>query len=127
MTQLYDNALDPSHLRLTQFVLLRTLAKEGPRTISALAAALLLDRTALSRNLDPLVERALVAVVPGSDARTREVALTAAGHGVLAAAEPLWDAAQARVAQRMGRKRLDTLYELLADLEKLHPAGGARS
>ena len=62
----------PSGLRATQFGLLRTLARHETMTISSLAARLLLDRTALSRNLDPLAERGLVEVVPGSDLRTRQ-------------------------------------------------------
>jgi DNA-binding MarR family transcriptional regulator len=127
VTQLYDDALAPSSLRVTQFALLSALAGSGPRTISALAGALLLDRTALSRNLDPLIERALVEITAGADARTREVALTAAGRKALAEAEPHWSAAQARVAQRIGRDRLDALYALLADLEALHPAGNTRA
>ena len=126
MTQLYDDALAPSGLRVTQFALLGALAGSGRRTISALAGALLLDRTALSRNLDPLIERAWVEVTAGADARTREVALTAAGRNALEEAEPHWSAAQARVAQRIGRDRLDALYALLAELEALHPAGGTR-
>lgn len=122
VTQLYDDALAPSHLRTTQFALLRTLARQGPLTIGALAHALLLDRTALSRTLEPLLGRSLVAVVPGSDARTREVDLTADGRAAIASAEPHWQAAQARVAGHLGRDRVDALYALLHDLEALHPA-----
>ncbi len=71
ITQLYDDALAPSGLRATQFGLLHMLARHETMTISSLAAKLLLDRTALSRNLDPLAERGLVEIVPGSDLRTR--------------------------------------------------------
>src|SRR5215467_12903418 len=70
LTQLYDDAMASADLRVTQFSLLRTLARSGPMRISELAAAQLLDRTALSRNLDPLVERGLVEIAPGRDART---------------------------------------------------------
>ena len=45
----------PVGLRVTQFSLLRTLQRRGTLTIGDLAARTLLDRTALSRNLDPLV------------------------------------------------------------------------
>src|SRR5437899_6650469 len=79
LTQLYDDLMAPSGLRVTQFSLLRTLATHGTARMSALARALLLDRTALSRTLDPLVERGLVSITPGRDARTREVSLTRAG------------------------------------------------
>src|SRR5258706_8055311 len=71
LTQLYDDAMAPSGLHLTQYALLNTIARHGSIRITALAAAQLLDRTALSRNLDPLVARGLVAVAPGHDARTR--------------------------------------------------------
>src|ERR1700740_1819936 len=54
LTQLYDDAMASAELRITQFSLLCTLARSGPMRISALAAWQLLDRTALSRNLDPL-------------------------------------------------------------------------
>jgi DNA-binding MarR family transcriptional regulator len=108
-------------LRITQFSLLRTLARDGPVTISDLAARQLLDRTALSRNLDPLVERGYVAVVRGTDARTREVAVTAQGTAALRAAEPYWARAQRDVAQRIGADRLGALIELLGELESLHP------
>src|SRR5436190_18978830 len=79
LTQLYDDLMAPSGLRITQFSLLRTLARDGTARISDLADTLLLDRTALSRTLDPPVERGLVSIVPGHDARTREVSLTRAG------------------------------------------------
>jgi DNA-binding MarR family transcriptional regulator len=121
LTQLYNDAMAPCGLRITQFSLLRTLAREGPQRISELAACTLLDRTALSRNLDPLIARGLVATVRGRDARTREVALTPAGERALREASPHWRAAQARVRERLGARKLDLLIEALGDLEALHP------
>jgi DNA-binding MarR family transcriptional regulator len=122
LTQLYDDALAPAGLRLTQFSLLRTLARLGPQRITALAGAALLDRTALSRNLDPLVAQGLVRIVPGHDARTREVALTRAGIAAIRAAEPHWKRAQAQVSKRLGAERLGSLIATLAELESLHPS-----
>ena len=122
VTQLYDDALEPAGLRVTQLSLLRTLQRRGTLTIGDLAARTLLDRTALSRNLDPLAERKLVAIVPGRDARKREVTLTRQGVAALAAAAPHWERAQREVSRRIGRERLDGLYEVLLDMEALHPA-----
>jgi DNA-binding MarR family transcriptional regulator len=126
LTQLYDDAMAPSGLRVTQFSLLRTLAREGRSRITDLAGATLIDRTALSRNLDPLVERRLVAIVPGRDARTREVALTRAGSAAIRAAEPHWQRAQAQVAKALGAERLDAFIATLAAIESLHPAPAGR-
>ena len=121
LTQLYDDAMAPAGVRVTQFSLLRTLERSGPLRISDLAAMQLLDRTALSRNLDPLVERRLVRIVRGADARTREVELTRAGRAALHAATPHWQHAQAQVAKRLGKAKFDALIAALADVEALHP------
>ena len=122
VTQLYDDALEPVGLRVTQLSLLRTLQRQGTLRIGDLAARNLLDRTALSRNLDPLAERRLVAIIPGRDARTREVTLTRQGIAAIAAAAPHWDRVQREVARHVGRDRLDDLYAVLLDIEALHPA-----
>lgn len=126
LTQLYDDLMAPCGLRVTQFSLLRTLARtEHPVRIGDLAALTLIDRTALSRNLEPLAAQGLVAISPGQDARTREVALTRAGRSALARATPLWKDAQAEVTKRLGDQRIDALVGLLASVEELHPAPDA--
>jgi len=127
LTQLYDDLMAPSGLRVTQFSLLRTLERMGPQRITSLAAATLLDRTALSRTLDPLVAEGLVDICPGRDARTREAALTRAGAAAVRSAEPHWKRAQAAVTKRLGAAKLDTLIETLAEIESLHPAPSRRA
>lgn len=121
LTQLYDDAMGECGLRVTQFSLLRTLDSRGPLRITELAAAMLLDRTALSRNLEPLVADGLIAIAAGRDARTREVSLTRAGRARLAVARPYWERAQAEVSRRLGTPKVASLVGLLADVEALHP------
>ncbi len=127
VTQLYDDELACIGLRVTQLSLLRALQRHGPLRIGELAARSLLERTALSRNLDPLAQRKLVSIAPGRDARTREVALTRQGVAAIAAAAPHWDKAQRAVGERIGRKRLDDLYAVLLDMESLHPDSTGRA
>jgi DNA-binding MarR family transcriptional regulator len=126
LSQLYDDALAPAGLRVTQFSLLRTLAQHGPLRIRELAARQLLDRTALSRNLEPLIARGLVSTTAGADARTRQVALTPAGARELRAAAPAWRRAQAEVRERVGGPKLDALIAVLGEIETLHPRTQAR-
>jgi DNA-binding MarR family transcriptional regulator len=121
LTQLYDDLMIPSGLRVTQFSMLRTLEREGTATLSNLAQALLLDRTALARNLDPLVERGLVQILAGRDARTREVSLTRAGALAIRAALPHWKRAQAQVSAKIGTAKLHALVATLDAIESLHP------
>jgi DNA-binding MarR family transcriptional regulator len=113
LTQLYDNVLRPSGLRITQFTLLHVLRGYGPMSINSLAEATVTDRTTLTRNLAILEQRRLVRIRPGSDARVRVVGLTEAGDEAAVAAYPLWQKAQRLVAKRMGEGRLG---RLLADL-----------
>jgi DNA-binding MarR family transcriptional regulator len=127
LTQLYDDLMLPSGLRVTQFSLLRTLARDGTARISDLAEVLLLDRTALSRNLDPLVERGLVSTLPGRDARTREVSLTRAGERALSRALPYWKRAQVQVLKKLGTDRLEALTATLGEIEALHPDRSGRA
>ena len=121
LTQLYDDAMVETGLRVTQFSLLRTLHGRGSLRITELASLMLLNRTALSRNLEPLVAEGLLVVAAGKDARTREVSLTRLGRARLAAAKPAWDRAQCEVSQRLGTPKVAHLVGLLKDVEALHP------
>jgi DNA-binding MarR family transcriptional regulator len=126
LTQLYDDTMAPAGLRITQFSLLHTLERSGPQRITELATLLLLDRTALSRNLEPLAAEGLVRIAAGRDARTREVCLTRAGEAALAKAMPYWRRAQVQVAQQLGQQNINALVGLLDTVEELHPAPADR-
>jgi DNA-binding MarR family transcriptional regulator len=75
-----------------------------------------MDRTTLTRNLQVLEKRGLIAINPGEDRREREVTLTASGMEVLVQAIPLWEAAQERVRQGLGEEKMQNL---LADLSEM--------
>src|SRR5919197_470509 len=79
VTQLYDEALRPSGLRVTQFSILATLAHLGEANLRQLEAALALDQTTLTRSLTLLERDGLIARVPHPDARVKALRLTAQG------------------------------------------------
>jgi DNA-binding MarR family transcriptional regulator len=124
VTQFYDDVLRPSDLRTTQFTLLVLLQGHGAMSINSLAEAAGTDRTTLTRNLAILEQRRLVRIRQGEDARVRMVELTATGDGAAAAAYPLWQKAQARVASGLGPQRL---ARLLSDLSAAVGAVGEES
>ena len=119
ITHFYDSVLEPSGLKVTQLSLLRAVARLETAHISLLAESVQLDRTTLARNLAVLEREGLVTVMPGDDSRTRIVTLTQGGHAALDRAAPLWDAAQARLAEQVGDERLHLLREILDDIEAL--------
>ncbi len=119
ITQLYDDILRPSGLRVTQFSLLTVIWIMGKVNITRLAEEAVMDRTTLARNLDLLEKQGLIRIQAGEDARVREVSLTPAGHDSLAAAFPYWKKAQAQVTKNLGAGRVN---RLLADLSAAIPA-----
>lgn len=127
ITQLYDDALADCGLRITQFSLLRNLSRLGAVRISDLADRLLVERTAMSRTLDPLVAAGYVEIARGRDARTREVSITRAGRAAVASALGPWKRVQGEVSRKLGAARLDGLLATLAEIEALHPGAAPGS
>jgi DNA-binding MarR family transcriptional regulator len=114
VTQLYESALAPSGLKVTQLPILVGLGHVGDLSVSTLADALALDRTTLTRNLKVLEARGLVRTSESSDdARVRMVALTLEGAEVLSSALLRWEEMQHVVEERFGRDRLTALYREL--------------
>jgi DNA-binding MarR family transcriptional regulator len=113
VTQVYDDIMRPSGLRVTQFNLLSVIWIMQTVTITRLSEEAVIDRTTLARNLDLLKEQGLVRIEAGEDARVREVSLTTAGYDSVTAALPYWKKAQAVVTKNLGAGRVD---RLLADL-----------
>ena len=128
MTQFYDHVLAPIGLRVTQYGILTRLQRGGPMTINTLAAALVMDRTTLGRNLQPLEREGLVVVVTGgTDRRSREIRLTDTGAERLGTAIEGWAKAQAGFESVFGEQRSAELRALLhavsaSELEGARPA-----
>ena len=98
LTQLYDDALRPTGLRVTQFSMLSALRNEGPMTVVALSQGLGADSTSVSRALRPLMDKGFASLDDGADKRSKSVSLTEAGHKKLSEADLLWEVAQNKVA-----------------------------
>jgi DNA-binding MarR family transcriptional regulator len=94
LTGFYDTKVAPGGLRITQYSLLNHLLRLGPVTISELAAAVLLERTTLMRNLNLLAKKNLVEILPAPTPKAHSIRLTKPGEEKLALARPLWEAAQ---------------------------------
>lgn len=125
LTDLYDAALAPSGLKVTQFALLRLIRRLDGPSLTLLARAMGLDRSTLGRNLRVLERRGLVDLAAGHDARARSVALTAAGRAALLEADPEWDAVQARIEAALPPDALQTLGTLAETLGALRQEGAA--
>jgi DNA-binding MarR family transcriptional regulator len=117
VSQFYDQLFQPVGLRATQFAILSRLNREGPMTINALAAALVMDRTTLGRNILPLQRDGLIEVVASPvDRRRRELRLSEAGAEKYRQASERWAVAQTRFDEVYGGDRAATLRGLLREV-----------
>ena len=114
VTRFYDSFLFPAGLRATQFSILAKLRQRGPLNITALAAEMVMDRTTLGRNIQPLQRKGLVAVASGRrDHRSKELHLTETGLERLRAAGAPWREAQQRFEALVGVERASALRQVL--------------
>ena len=120
VSALYDAAMAPLGLRVSQFGILSRLRSGGPRGIQALAAELAMDRTTLGRNIRPLERDGLLAAIPDpGDKRARLLSLTPAGADLVARAMPAWQEAQAAYEALYGPEPAATLRAALVDVVAL--------
>ena len=129
VTQFYDRFLVAAGLRTTQFSILIKLQRMGPTTINALAEALVMDRTTLGRNIQPLEREGLVAVRQGRiDRRSKELDVTDKGAARIKDAMHAWAEAQSRFESVYGAERSSNLRALLrtvtaTDLSRIGEGG----
>lgn len=118
LTRLYDEALSPSGLTVTQFQILRTLDMRPPLTLAELAETTAHEKSGLWRTLQPLIRGGLIAHDAVEGLNGRRLCLTSGGEDALARALPAWRDVQARVDARLGARRED-LMTLLKEIESL--------
>jgi DNA-binding MarR family transcriptional regulator len=102
ITRLYDSRMQPSGIRVTQFTILSQLMLRGEMPIGKLAAFLGMERTTLTRNLTLLEQQKWISSKAGDDPRSRMIAITAQGRGMVRRGFPYWSKAQAQVGKMLG-------------------------
>ncbi len=113
VTRHYEAQVRARGLKITQYSLLSHVVKLGPLGAGDLAAAMKLDASTLTRNLQPLLQQGWVRVQAGDDARQRIVEATPAGHALRAEAQRDWKRAQQALNRRLGVQRVAALHALL--------------
>ena len=89
VTRAYDEAMRPSGLKITQFVLLSALSTGAWRSVTELAERFALERTSLTRNLQLLAAAGLIEPV-ACKGRASIYAVTDKGRAAIDAAIPHW-------------------------------------
>jgi len=109
----YDALVGATGLKNTQYSLLSHVMLLGPVRPTDLAAAMQLEASTLTRNMQPLVALGLLELGPGEDARSRLVSVTAAGRAKRVEAQRAWKQAQLALNDRLGEERVTKLHALI--------------
>ena len=107
---------------LSQYSLLAQLS-EDPQSLTTLADRMEIDRTTLTRSLQPLLEQDWVAESTGTDARQRLFIRSPSGTRGRNKARKYWRQAQAALEQHLGGDFVANLHTQLDQaLSRLKPA-----
>ena len=102
ITKVYDDALRPCGLKVSQLAMLVVAESRGLIRQSAVGAELQLDDSTLSRNLERMRANGWLEEASGDDARVHSYRLTEAGRALLARAIPAWRSAQKEAKRLLG-------------------------
>jgi DNA-binding MarR family transcriptional regulator len=110
LSQLYENALRPLDLRITQFTILQALSLAGEVTQNRLGEILAMDSTTLTRTLRIMRREGWIAERRGEDRRERLLRLAKAGETQFKRALPAWEKVQSRLRRQLGEQAWKNLF-----------------
>jgi DNA-binding MarR family transcriptional regulator len=118
VTNIYDDALRPLELKVSQMNILVAAAKMDTARPVEVCEYLHLDVSTLSRNVERMKARGWLEVVPDEDGRSQPFRLTAQGRKLLEKAIPAWSEAQQRVKKVVGLGFVEQLDEATKRVSK---------
>jgi DNA-binding MarR family transcriptional regulator len=120
ITKVYDDALRPLGLTVTQMSMLVVAEDRGFIRQSEVGAELRLDDSTLSRNLERMRANGWLEEAPADDARVHSYRLTEAGRDLLEKTIPAWRKAQTEAQRLLG----DAGVQALRRFAREHAFGG---
>jgi DNA-binding MarR family transcriptional regulator len=112
LSQMYEDALRPLQLRITQFTIMQALSLAGEVTQGRLGEILAMDSTTLTRTLQIMRKEGWIAERRGEDRRERRLRLAKAGETQFKRALPAWEKVQSRLRRQLGVQGWKNLLEI---------------
>lgn len=116
VSAIYDQAMARHDVTMAQLNLLVVLADFGLSNYRRVGEFLHLDRSTVSRNMDLLMQKELVAAVSSDAKGVREVEITRKGRAKIAETLPDWRLAQAETAKLLGRDGVTAVHGAAATI-----------
>jgi DNA-binding MarR family transcriptional regulator len=126
MGRVYDSALVPAGLNVTQMGVLRCISRRQGEPLVRIAEEMELDRTSLYRAINPMIRDEWIVLTDSVNARTKSVKLTNKGRQVLADADLGWREVQQPLIKRFGKTKYTALISELHRLADCAEASATR-
>jgi DNA-binding MarR family transcriptional regulator len=124
VTGIYDEALRPFGLKISQMSVLITVSKMESASPGALGRVLHMEKSTLSRNVDRMRARGWLEVARGEDGRTIELRVSERGEQLLRDAHGAWNKAQRRAAAVLGDEGVRGITRTVDLLSRPRAGGG---
>jgi len=110
VTNIYDKALRPLGIKISQANLLTAVAKLGPVSPTRIGKLLHIEKSTMSRNIERMRARGWLRVVPGEDERSNLVSVTAKGRRLLEKMLPAWQQAQEETESLLEQRAITAIH-----------------
>lgn len=119
--RVYDSALASSQINVTQFAVIRCVARHQGEPLARVAEELEMDRTSLYRAIAPMIRDGWIKLTTGTDARSRSATVTRKGGQVIENAARKWERLQEQLIATFGKTEWSTLVR---ELQRLGECAG---
>ena len=110
VTNIFDAALRPLGVKVSQLNVLMVVAKRGPSSPGDVARRLNMEKSTLSRNVDRMRTRGWLKVSPGDSGRKQVLELAAPGRKLIEKSLPFWKKAQAQTEAMLGQRGAQSIH-----------------
>ena len=110
VTNIFDEALRPLKVKVSQLNVLVVVAKLGPISPGEASRRLNMEKSTLSRNVDRMRSRDWLKVSEGDSGRKQILEIAPAGRRLIEKALPFWMKAQAQTESMLGQRGARSIH-----------------
>jgi DNA-binding MarR family transcriptional regulator len=116
ITSLYDEALRPHGMRVSQGNILVAVGRVGDAKPADICRILRIEKSTLSRDVELMKQEGWLVSKPPDGGRNQILNITAKGLGVLRRTAPAWESAQAEAEKLIGESGVAALHQIAGRL-----------
>ena len=112
MTNIYETALRPLGLRVSQLSILVIIGTHEPITPGEIGQILHIEKSTMSRNVERMRAKGWIKTEGSDDGRAQLLRLTARGRKLVERALPYWEEAQQQARKRLGAAKAKAIHSI---------------